>query len=58
MKRSVKRSLEATLACAALAVPAAAMADWTKTYVVEWNEPAMYYGAKAGVIDPGTSTLR
>lgn len=27
---------------------------WTKTYVVEWNEPAMYYGAKTGVIDPGT----
>jgi hypothetical protein len=30
------------------------LADWTKTYVVEWNEPAMYYGAKSGVIDPGT----
>ena len=29
-------------------------ARWTKTYVVEWNEPAMYYGAKSGVIDPGT----
>ena len=29
-------------------------ARWTKTYVVEWNEPAMYYGAKTGVIDPGT----
>lgn len=27
---------------------------WTKTYVIEWNEPAMYYGAKTGVIDPGT----
>src|SRR5258706_4978401 len=27
---------------------------WTRTYVVEWNEPAMYYGAKTGVIDPGT----
>jgi len=27
---------------------------WTKTYVVEWNEPAMYYGAKTGVTDPGT----
>src|SRR2546426_12299244 len=27
---------------------------WTKTYVVEWNEPAMYYGAQTGVIDPGT----
>ncbi len=29
-------------------------ARWTKTYVIEWNEPAMYYGAKTGVIDPGT----
>jgi len=29
-------------------------AKWTRTYVVEWNEPAMYYGAKTGVIDPGT----
>jgi hypothetical protein len=29
-------------------------AKWTKTYVVEWNEPAMYYGAKSGVTDPGT----
>ena len=27
---------------------------WTKTYVIEWNEPAMYYGARTGVIDPGT----
>ena len=27
---------------------------WTKTWVIEWNEPAMYYGAKTGVIDPGT----
>jgi hypothetical protein len=27
---------------------------WTRTYVVEWNEPAMFYGAKTGVIDPGT----
>ena len=31
-----------------------AAAAWTKTYVVEWNEPAMYYGAKSGVVDPGT----
>lgn len=31
---------------------------WTKTYVVEWNEPAMYYGAKTGVIDPGTDCPR
>jgi hypothetical protein len=38
----------------AMALPIPAMAGWTRTYVVEWNEPAMYYGAKTGVIDPGT----
>jgi hypothetical protein len=38
----------------AAAISAPALAAWTKTYVVEWNEPAMYYGAKSGVIDPGT----
>lgn len=32
----------------------AASAEWSKTYVVEWNEAAMYYGAKTGVTDPGT----
>jgi hypothetical protein len=32
----------------------AGTARWTRTYVVEWNEPAMYYGAKTGVTDPGT----
>ena len=36
------------------ALPFCAQADWNKTYAVEWNEPAMYYGAKTGVIDPGT----
>jgi hypothetical protein len=46
-------SAAATLAVA-LAFPATAAADWAKTYVVEWYEPAMYYGAKTGVIDPGT----
>jgi hypothetical protein len=39
---------------AATAFSGPALAAWTKTYVVEWNEPAMYYGAKSGVIDPGT----
>jgi hypothetical protein len=40
---------------AALIVPPQAMAGWTRTYAVEWNEPAMYYGAaNTGVIDPGT----
>jgi hypothetical protein len=36
------------------ASPIVAHADWSKTYAIEWNEPAIYYGAKAGVIDPGT----
>ena len=45
--------------CASLPVSSRAQqpsrsAKWTKTYVVEWNEPAMYYGAKTGVTDPGT----
>ena len=50
----MKRFVGASITVAALAMPCIAMAAWTKTYVVEWNEPAMYYGAKSGVIDPGT----
>ncbi len=44
-----------TIAFASTAVPQqlSKPAKWTKTYVIEWNEPAMYYGAKTGVIDPG-----
>jgi hypothetical protein len=38
----------------ALAQQPSKPAKWTKSYVIEWNEPAMYYGAKTGVIDPGT----
>jgi len=30
-----------------------ASAEWTKTYVVNWYEPAMYYGATSGVTEPG-----
>jgi hypothetical protein len=37
---------------AALAAPA--FADWTRSYVIQWNEPAMYYGAASGVTEPGT----
>jgi len=44
----------AFLAALAVAVPGSVLAAWTKTYVIEWNEPAMLYGAKTGVIDPGT----
>jgi hypothetical protein len=53
VKRYVLASSLAAAAFAALA-PGIAAAAWTRTYVVEWNEPAMYYGAKSGVIDPGT----
>ncbi len=42
------------VALGSIAISGSAFAAWTKTYVVEWNEPAMYYGAKSGVIDPGT----
>jgi len=42
------------VACVAVIAPCSAFAAWTKSYVIEWNEPAMYYGAKSGVIDPGT----
>jgi hypothetical protein len=31
-----------------------ASAEWTKSYVIDWYEPAMYYGAKSGVLEPGT----
>ncbi|WP_375286573.1 hypothetical protein [Sphingomonas sp.] len=46
----------ASVAGSALAreVPAARAEGWSRTYVVEWYEPAMYYGAKDGVISPGT----
>ena len=44
--------LAAALALTLAATPA--LAAWTRTYVVEWNEPAMYYGAKTGVTAPGT----
>jgi hypothetical protein len=50
--RSCRTVMSAVTVATALAGPA--LAAWTKTYVVEWNEPAMYYGATSGVIDPGS----
>jgi hypothetical protein len=47
------KKLSLVIAFAAV-IPGAALASWSKTYVIEWNEPAMLYGAKSGVIDPGT----
>jgi hypothetical protein len=51
IRTGLKPALLALAASAAL--PAAAHA-WTRTWAIEWYEPAMYYGAKAGVTDPGT----
>jgi hypothetical protein len=42
-----------TFAALALGITGTASAEWTKTYVIEWYEPANYYGAKTGVIEPG-----
>src|SRR5262249_38701096 len=59
---AMRRDFAATMVTAILglflalsqAQQASPHAKWTRTYVVEWNEPAMYYGAKTGVTDPGT----
>ncbi|GAB1258405.1 hypothetical protein NBRC116494_29070 [Aurantivibrio plasticivorans] len=41
-------------AVTALLLPAVANAEWTKSYVIEWNEPAMYFGGVDGSItNPG-----
>lgn len=48
----MKHSIAAAIAL--IALPSIASAGWTRTYVVEWNEPAIYYGAKGGVTEPGT----
>jgi hypothetical protein len=50
----MRRLAVATAAAALAALPGAAHAAWTKTWVIEWYEPAMYYGAKSGVVEPGT----
>jgi hypothetical protein len=50
----MKRHAMAMILAGSAALPATALAEWSRGYVVEWNEPAMYYGAKSGVIDPGT----
>jgi hypothetical protein len=38
----------------AVIAPTFAQADWHRSYVVEWFEPAFYYGAKEGDSAPGT----
>ena len=54
----MKRRLIGGFLVAALALPASAWADWARTYVVEWNEPAMYYGAKSGEFGFGVYATR
>ncbi len=46
----------ASMTAAALCFTGVASAEWSKTYVVEWYEPANYFGADegGGIIDPGT----
>jgi hypothetical protein len=51
----MKRGLIGTAGVMALlALPGLAHAAWSKTYVVSWSEPAFYYGAKEGTVEPGT----
>jgi hypothetical protein len=50
----MKPQLLTVFAALGMALPASAMAGWTRTYVVEWNEAAMYYGASSGVTEPGS----
>src|SRR5215831_8941923 len=48
------RSLSTTLvAMLGVCVCVTASAEWTKTYVIDWYEPAMYFGGK-DILAPGT----
>jgi len=49
----IHRAWTAAAAITGLLTATQALA-WTKSFVVEWYEPAFYYGATAGVTDPGT----
>lgn len=46
--------LAASTLASAVAFSGSALADWHKSYVVEWHEPAFYHGGAKGVTDPGT----
>jgi hypothetical protein len=50
----MKRSIRLALALAALVPMVSQAAGWHRAYVVEWFEPAFYYGAKEGDSAPGT----
>ncbi|MEX0740414.1 MAG: hypothetical protein WD071_13810 [Pseudohongiella sp.] len=47
-------ALTAALAATLAGFPAAAQADWQRSYVIEWNEPAMYFGGDSGIEGPGS----
>ena len=50
-----KRIWAAGLAAAALsALPAAANAAWTRSWAIEWFEPAHYDGGAKAILEPGT----
>jgi hypothetical protein len=38
----------------ALMLPLAAQAEWQRSYVIEWNEPAMYFAGETGIEGPGS----
>lgn len=50
---AVKTPLTGLLIASGFLLPMSAMAEWHKSYVIEWNEPAMYFGGEAGINDPG-----
>ena len=52
MKRRVWQFV--AVASCGLGLCGTASAEWTRTYVVDWYEPAMYFGGKEGILDPGT----
>jgi hypothetical protein len=52
--KEVRRRSSWTLGAMALAAAASAHADWHRGYVIEWFEPAFYYGAQEGDSARGT----
>lgn len=44
----------AAVAAFGVGFSATASAEWTRTYVIDWYEPAMYFGSEEGILDPGT----
>ncbi|MAK59350.1 MAG: hypothetical protein CMK09_00035 [Ponticaulis sp.] len=53
MVAKLARTLIGGIACVTAGTGIAA-ADWTRSYVIEWYEPAHYYGAETGIVDAGT----